>query len=259
MLIFLAIAGCAAGPTPAPTATTLAEATPTQEPVEATPTPIVYVVKAGDTLGAIAKEYGVTVEALQEVNAIDDPRRLQIGQELIIPLGEEITTLKAWATVEAWTTPDLASTPPSGRFSGENDMVSIEVYDFEYQPMGDKKRVSFTFKAVNKDKTYGYGVSPENFALMDEEGELYFGEKNWGFGGVALMSNGGWCERKVDCILPANRTPLILFFDNEDIYVTRSNMPIRIDLVRRPGLKDIFGKETPTPRPTETTEGELRP
>jgi hypothetical protein len=37
---------------------------------------------------AIAREFGVTVEAIQEVNGITDPRRLQIGQEIIIPSRE---------------------------------------------------------------------------------------------------------------------------------------------------------------------------
>jgi len=46
---------------------------------------VIYTVKAGDTLIGIAKEYGVSVEALQEANAILNPELLQIGQELVIP------------------------------------------------------------------------------------------------------------------------------------------------------------------------------
>ena len=72
-------------PTPTPMPPTPTPVPPTPTPVPPTPTPVVYVVKAGDTLGAIAKAFGVTVEALQEANGISDPRRLQIGQELIIP------------------------------------------------------------------------------------------------------------------------------------------------------------------------------
>jgi LysM repeat protein len=71
-----------ATPTPAPL-TPLPTATPTN-----TPTPVIYVVKPGDNLIAIARIYGVTVEAIQEANGILDPRRLQIGQELIIPMDE---------------------------------------------------------------------------------------------------------------------------------------------------------------------------
>jgi LysM repeat protein len=53
-----------------------------------TPTPIIYVVQGGDNLLGIARQYGVTVEALQEANAITDPRLLQIGQGLVIPREE---------------------------------------------------------------------------------------------------------------------------------------------------------------------------
>jgi hypothetical protein len=81
--------------TPRPTATRRATftpipATPSDTPTPTvTPTPIIYVIKQGDTLLAIAREFGVTVNAIQEVNGITDPRRLRIGQEIIIPLVEE--------------------------------------------------------------------------------------------------------------------------------------------------------------------------
>lgn len=68
--------------TPAPL-TPLPTDTPTM-----TPTPVIYVVKKGDNLLSIAKQYGVTAEAIQEANGILDPRRLQIGQELVIPMDE---------------------------------------------------------------------------------------------------------------------------------------------------------------------------
>lgn len=44
-----------------------------------------YVVQAGDSLGAIANEYLVSVEALTEANPGVDPNALQIGQLLVIP------------------------------------------------------------------------------------------------------------------------------------------------------------------------------
>ncbi|MDY7039813.1 MAG: FxLYD domain-containing protein [Chloroflexota bacterium] len=54
-----------------------------------TPTPIIYVVKRGDTLSGIAKQFGIPVEALMDANEVYDPRRLQIGQKLLIPREEE--------------------------------------------------------------------------------------------------------------------------------------------------------------------------
>lgn len=80
-----------ASDTPRPTATrratfTPVPATPSDTPTPtATPTPIIYVIKKGDTLLPIARKYGVTVQAIQDANGISDPRRLWIGQEIIIP------------------------------------------------------------------------------------------------------------------------------------------------------------------------------
>lgn len=64
-------------------------ATPSDTPTPTvTPTPIVYTVKKGDTLLAVARQFGLSVADVQSANGIDDPRRLHIGQELIIPLKE---------------------------------------------------------------------------------------------------------------------------------------------------------------------------
>lgn len=64
-------------------------ATPSATPTPTvTPTPIIYTLKKGDTLLAVARLYGVTVRDLQDANGITDPRRLHIGQEIIIPLAE---------------------------------------------------------------------------------------------------------------------------------------------------------------------------
>ncbi len=44
-----------------------------------------YVVQPGDTLAAIAEEFGVTVQELIDANRLDNPDVLRVGQELIIP------------------------------------------------------------------------------------------------------------------------------------------------------------------------------
>jgi LysM repeat protein len=90
-------AGPLPGETPTPTPRIAARPAGTAPPLPpadtatptVSPTPIVYVVKSGDTLLGIALEYGVSVEALQAANSIEDPRFLRVGQTLVIPTGEE--------------------------------------------------------------------------------------------------------------------------------------------------------------------------
>ncbi|AGB40108.1 putative glycosyl hydrolase [Halobacteroides halobius DSM 5150] len=49
------------------------------------PSRIVYVVQPGDTLYKIAARYNTTVDALVEVNDIENPNYIEVGQKIIIP------------------------------------------------------------------------------------------------------------------------------------------------------------------------------
>ena len=57
-------------------------------------TPLVYVIKSGDTLLAIANQHGIDVDLLTDENGITNPNSLRLGQELTIPFTEE--ELEAW-------------------------------------------------------------------------------------------------------------------------------------------------------------------
>jgi len=72
----------------APTSESSPSAAPTIPPTAAptpAPTHATYTVVSGDTLGAIAKQFGTTVQALMDLNGITDPGKLKIGQVLQIP------------------------------------------------------------------------------------------------------------------------------------------------------------------------------
>jgi LysM repeat protein len=62
-----------------------------QKPAESAPAEktsaeaVRHEVKPGETLGEIARRYGVKVGDVAEANNITDPRRIQPGQELVIP------------------------------------------------------------------------------------------------------------------------------------------------------------------------------
>ncbi len=65
------------------------EVEPTPAPPDATKNPAgatrTYKVRTGDTLGGIAREFDTTVAVLQELNGIDNPRLLRVGQVLELP------------------------------------------------------------------------------------------------------------------------------------------------------------------------------
>jgi len=105
---------------PSPTITTALSITATRVSTRTTPTapastpsPSVYVVEAGDTLGAIAIRFNVSVETLQAANGIDDPTRLRVGQELIIPVDGSVpvSTRAITATPQADSLPASEATP----------------------------------------------------------------------------------------------------------------------------------------------------
>lgn len=81
-----------APPTPTATVTATPTITPTVTPTPSptatsTPTPAktIYVVRAGDSLSAIAHRFGVTPDAIAQANHLSDPDSLTEGQQLIIP------------------------------------------------------------------------------------------------------------------------------------------------------------------------------
>jgi len=68
-----------------PTIATTAKAQPAATPkAKADANATTYTVKGGDTLGAISKKYGVSVDTLLKNNGMSDPRKLRVGQVLYI-------------------------------------------------------------------------------------------------------------------------------------------------------------------------------
>ena len=45
----------------------------------------IYTILSGDTFSKIAAKFGVSVESIIDVNPYADPRRLRVGQEIVIP------------------------------------------------------------------------------------------------------------------------------------------------------------------------------
>jgi LysM repeat protein len=84
---FLGIGGGGGSASPSPSASSAistAEPSPTAPPA---PTQQVYVVKAGDTMSKIARNFGLTADQLCTANkaTVKDCNKIAIGAELIIP------------------------------------------------------------------------------------------------------------------------------------------------------------------------------
>lgn len=73
-----------------------------------------YVVKKGDTLGAIAARHGVSLGALRAANGGLDPKKLKLGQTLAIPGAAKTKAPAPAASVEAPAeVPETASSAPA--------------------------------------------------------------------------------------------------------------------------------------------------
>lgn len=88
-------------PAPPPAST---PAAPTQTPG---PEAVTYVVRSGDTLYELARRFGVPLQQLIDANDIADPRRLEIGQVLVIGSAE--------GAVTANVTPENVEPPAAGQ------------------------------------------------------------------------------------------------------------------------------------------------
>ncbi|OQY20364.1 MAG: hypothetical protein B6I34_08715 [Anaerolineaceae bacterium 4572_32.1] len=73
----------AGGTVTATLTTALPTATFTTRPGE----PVTYRVQPGDTLGTIADQFDVTVEAIMIANELENPDFIQVGQTLLVPVG----------------------------------------------------------------------------------------------------------------------------------------------------------------------------
>ena len=77
--------GVIIGETPSPSPATSSAATTSEAPKPTLQSGNSHVVAKGETLTSIAKMHKVTVEELQKFNHIENDRKLQIGQTIMIP------------------------------------------------------------------------------------------------------------------------------------------------------------------------------
>lgn len=73
---------------------TVQDACPTQCPLEAGNSGDIYIVKNGDTILGIAKSLGVSGKAIVELNKLENPHKISIGQKLRLPSSARMVQIR---------------------------------------------------------------------------------------------------------------------------------------------------------------------
>jgi LysM repeat protein len=133
----LVAAGCG-GSKHAAKATTLPTA-PTIPSTTTTP-PNTYVVRAGDSLGLIAKRLNVALNAIIALNHLPDANKISVGQVLVVP---PTTTTTVPRTTVAPTTVPAPGAPTTGAASG----------NLTISPASGRAGTTFTLKVTGAKPT----------------------------------------------------------------------------------------------------------
>jgi LysM repeat protein len=72
--------------------------------VTTTTVPVFYDIQPGDSLGKVAKRFGVSVDDLMTLNSITNPDHIEVGQQLQIPAPTVVATTLASTTTSVGTT-----------------------------------------------------------------------------------------------------------------------------------------------------------
>lgn len=164
-----------------PTAPTIASASQaaldptaeTENEEEGESGPPVYTVQPGDTLGKISREFDVPIEDIMVANNMDNPNFLQVGQELLIPVGGIPTATPVPTNTPS---PILSPTPISAELPVEGQ-ANVEISDVV--GVGDVEE-----EAVSIVNSGDRPIALLGWRLSDSDGRTYT------FGQVTLFGEG---------------------------------------------------------------------
>ena len=149
----------AAPPTSLPTATLAPSPTPTT----ADTPPRTYIVQAGDTLSVIAAAHGVPLSTLIQTNALDDPDRIIVGQELRLPATQ---TTNEPPTAES-PNPASAQAPPPAPITDLPAVAWLGPIRHEYQRLNNCAPATVAMAL----SFYGAGVTQYDLAPILKGGD----------------------------------------------------------------------------------------
>ncbi|HEY5960021.1 MAG TPA: LysM peptidoglycan-binding domain-containing protein [Polyangiaceae bacterium] len=126
----------------------------------ALPAQRIHTVVNGQTLGAIAKRYGVSVDELRDANQLTTGVRLKVGQRLLVPSPGEMSRFKRVAGRTTATEPVPASNPSQ---IADNDGAAAEAEATAAAPQDASKPLEA--EASKPDE--GAGTSSESSRTAD--------------------------------------------------------------------------------------------
>ncbi len=91
----------------------------------ATPEPFRHEVVAGDSLGAIAEQFGVSTVAIMEANSMSDPNSLFVGQQLLIPGYKAPTSSTTTPAGETAAEPASGTTDAPATEAGSSNVTHV--------------------------------------------------------------------------------------------------------------------------------------
>jgi murein DD-endopeptidase MepM/ murein hydrolase activator NlpD len=139
--------------------------------VSSSEAPVAYRVQPGDTLFAIARRYGTTVEAIAAANGLPSAHRLRVGQRLVLPAGRRLApaalAVRAArpllaARALSWPARGMITSRYGWRYRQHHDGIDLAA------PWGTPIHAARAGRVVLAGWYYGYGRT----VIIEHEGGL---------------------------------------------------------------------------------------
>lgn len=194
----------------------------------------IYVIKQGDTISAIARQFGVTAEQIIRENELPNPENLLVGQSIVIRIPEVVHTVVQGDTLyaiaqEYGVNPNqiLQNNP---NIAAEETLTPGDVLMVSYQrgePLGTVAINGYAYPFItltNLRKTlpsltylsiFTYGFTPEGELIPIEDEELIEIANEFGVQPIMMLApmdeNGGFSSQTASAMFanPAGQAKLI--------------------------------------------------
>ncbi|MGD1849132.1 MAG: LysM peptidoglycan-binding domain-containing protein, partial [Cyanophyceae cyanobacterium] len=134
-----------------------------------------YQVQAGDTLGQVAQRYGVSMRALADANALNNPHMIRAGQVLVVPsiMGANLAAYAASGANSRASTPASAVDGNRTLVADSSTMIQPQGSNFETPPSADTSSSQSVSGRRTAPNPYIAGLQAEIRALQQKyEGRL---------------------------------------------------------------------------------------